>query len=556
MKENNAMKKILALLLALAMVFALAACGESAPAEAAPAAAEAPVAAEEAAPAEAGAKVLKLGLDSEPSTLDPYTQADGQGSMFISQSLYDGLWKTTVAGETIMMLATGYEFVEEEITKDEASDEASGEASGEPCGISLVVTLRDDAVFADGTPVTAEDVLWSFNNANNGTAGMMRLSNVDLADAYTDGDFTVVFPLYKQTPTIIEDLALIYIVNQEWCEQSEDNINVNPCPSGAFELTSWESGVGITLTKRADYYNAAEVGYDQIDVAFIPSEETRLLAFENGDFDMIFLSNSNSIDEINAGAVEGASIVVCPIQSLSGFQMDTIDHDTFKDVRVRQAVGYAIDVPTLVTAICGSAYSVADSILPTSNWAYTSCGNYDLDIEKAKSLLAEAGYSDANPFTFTCTISDVGYNTQLAEAAQAMLAEAGIVMNIDVKDGASFMNMVLTNQIEFTINNYFGSSDPAGVVNSRRPGLPSHLSNYADDELVQLLEDCCNSMEDESVRGPMWKELQEKGYEYANFVPLYESNINYAVTSAVDGESLAGSMLADGYLFGHYIQAK
>ena len=543
------MKKFLALLLALTMVFALAACGESAEEAAAPAEDAAPVeeaaAVAEEAPA---ATTLRIGLDSEPSTMDPTNQADGQGSMFVSQSLFDGLWKTTVAGDVIMMLAEAYEFTEEAI-------EAAEGASNEPCGISLVVTLRQDAVFEDGSPVTAEDVLWSYNYANSGTAGMMRLSNIDLTDAYADGDYTVVFPLYAQTPTLIEDLALIYILNKDWCEQSEDNIMVNPCASGAYSLSSWESGVGITLTKRADYYNADEVGFEEVSVSFIPSEETRLLAFENGDFDIVYLANSDSIDEINDGAVDGASVVACPIQSVSGFQMDTIDHDTFKDQRVRQAIGYAIDVPTLVTAICGSAYSVADSILPSSNWAYVGTGNYDLDVEKAKSLLAEAGYDESNPFTFTCTVSDVGYNTQLAEAAQAMLAEAGVVMNIEVKDGATLMNMVLANELEFSINSYMGSSDPAGVVNSRRTGLPAHLSGYGDDELVQLLEDCCNSMEDQSVRGPMWQELQERSYEYANFIPLYESNINYAVTSAIDGSSLAGSMLADGYLFANYIQA-
>lgn len=542
------MKKLTALLLAVLMLLSMAACGSDGGSEPTTET-EVTETATEASPVAEGT-TLRIGLDFEPSTMNPTTQADGQGSMFVSQSLYDGLWKTLVSGDMVMMVAESYEFVEEEVD----TSEASGEASGEPCGTSLVVHLRESLTFSDGNPITAEDVLWSFNYAASGTSGAMRLSNIALDYAYVADDLTVVFPLYQQTPTIVEDLSLIYIMEKAWCEQSEDNINLNPVSSGAYTLESWESGMGVTLAKRDDYFDAANVYYDTVDITFIASEETRLLAFENGDFDLVTLTASTSIDEINAGVMDNASIVVCPVQSLTGFQMNMVDFDIFDDVRVRQAIGHAIDVPTLVAAICGSAYTVADSILPSSNWAHVACGNYDYDVELAKQLLAEAGYDESNPFTFTCTISDGGYNAQLAEATQAMLAEAGIVMNIESKDGATYMNMILNNEIQFAINSYMGSYDPAGVVNSRRPGLPAHLSNYADAELEALLEECCNSMEDESVRAPMWEELQTRTYEYANFIPLYESNVNYAVTDAIAGDSLAASMLADGYLYANYIK--
>lgn len=559
------MKKTLSLLLALAMIFALAACGggstapaSDAPAADAPTADAAPVAEAPAAEAPASGSVLRIGLDNEPNTMDPTQQADGQGSMFVSMSLFDGLWKMAASGDQIMMVAESYEIIDDAVEEEPAdeADDASGEASGsmEPMGKSLVVHLKDGLTFSNGDPITAEDVIWSYQFAASGTAGAMRLSNVAVNLARAEDDLTVVFPLYAESPTLIEDLSLIYILDKAWCEQGEDNINIHPVSSGAYELGSWESGMGITLLKRADYYDAANVAYDEVDITFIASEDTRLLAFENGDFDIAYLSNSFSIDEINAGAVDGASMSMIPVQSLTGFQMNTIDFDVFADQNVRQAIGYAIDVPTLVQSICGSAFTVADSILPSSNWAYVSCGNYPQDIEKAKSLLAEAGYDESNPLTFTCTISDQGYNYQLAVAAQDMLKQAGINMEVETKDGATLMSMILGNEIQFSINSYMGSYDPAGVVNSRRPGLPAHLSAYADKDLEALLEEACNSMDGEDVRGPLWKELQERTYDYANFIPLYESNVYYAVSSAVDGASLPGSALADGYLFADYIK--
>ena len=549
------MKKMLSLILALAMIFALAACGgdssapaSDAPESDAPAAEPAAAAEEPAADTPVASSVLRIGLDNEPNTMDPTQQADGQGSMFVSMSLFDGLWKMAASGDQIMMVAESYEII------DDDSVSAEPGASQEPMGKSLVVSLRDGLTFSDGNPITAEDVIWSYQFAASGTAGAMRLSNVAVNLAYAVDYLTVAFPLYAESPTLIEDLSLIYIMNKAWCEQSEDNINIHPVSSGAYELGSWESSMGITLLKRADYYDAANVAYDEVDITFIASEDTRLLAFENGDFDIAYLSSSSAIDEINAGAVDGASMSMIPVQSLTGFQMNTIDFDVFDDQNVRQAIGYAIDVPTLVQAICGSAFTVADSILPSSNWAYVSCGNYPQDIEKAKSLLAEAGYDESNPLTFTCTISDQGYNYQLAVAAQDMLKQAGINMEVETKDGATLMSMILGNEIQFSINSYMGSYDPAGVVNSRRPGLPAHLSAYADKDLEALLEEACNSMDGEDVRGPLWQELQERTYDYANFIPLYESNVYYVVSSAVDGSSLPGSSLADGYLFADYIK--
>ena len=482
--------------------------------------------------ADGGSRVLKVGLDVEPTSLDPNASSDGQGGMFVMYSVFGTLWMLTADGQTNMVLADSYEY------NDDHSE--------------FTIHLREDAKFADGNDITADDVIYTLGNSAAGT-GSMRLAAIDVENAYAADDKTVVLPLLMDSPTLIEDLNIMMIMEKAWCEQSADNIGLNVMASGAYSVESWETGMGIVLTKNEEYFDSDNVYYDEIDVSFIGAEDTRLLSFESGDYDIIYLSSSSSVEEIEGGALEGASVVTAPLQSVTGLTMNVIDFDEFKDQNVRQAIGYAIDVPTLVNTIMGSAYTEATSLLPSGNYAYEYTGNYDYDVEKAKQLLKEAGYDENNRFTFTLTYSDAGMNGQLAESIQAMLAEANIDVTIDTQDGATFMNNMIANTIMCGFSTYMGSYEPAGIVNARRKNIPANMSKLGEGELEDLLEECCTSTADESERIALWHSLQEQSYEFASYIPIYESNQNYAVSSTVNTDSICSSVQADGYIFGTHL---
>lgn len=520
------MKKLIALLLAATMVLSLAACGANDASDISSSQSNDHATSETG--GEEGTRVLKVALDVEPTSLDPNATSDGQGSMFVAYSVFGTLWMMTADGQTNMVLADSYEV-------DDAQTQ-------------ITINLREDANFADGNPVTSADVLYSLNNAAAGT-GAERLAALDLTNATTPDDKTLVIPLLMPSVTLVEDLGIMMIMEQAWCEQGDEYIGLSVMASGAYSVESWETGMGIVLSKNPEYFAADDVYYDQVEVSFITSEETRLLSFESGDYDIVYLTSSSSIDEINSGVRADASVVTAPIQSVTGITMNTIDFEEFKDQNVRQAIGYAIDVSALVTTIMGSAYTEAKSMLPSANYAYLECGNYDYDVDRAIELLAEAGYDENNPFEFTFTVSDTGMNGRLAEAIQGMLDQANIVMHIDTQDGATYMNNMIANTIMCGFSTYMGSYEPAGIVNARRSNIPANMSKFGDTDLQNLLEECCTSTASQEERIEMWHDLQEQAYEYANFVPLYESNQNYAVADVVDGSTIASSVQADGYLF-------
>jgi ABC-type transport system substrate-binding protein len=526
------MKRLLALLLAVAMICSLSACGGETSTDTGTTndSVETTNTGSPANENEADGEshVLTVGLDVEPTSLDPNASADGQGGMFVSYSVFGTLWMLTADGETNMVLAESYDLDDTQLT----------------------IHIREDANFADGNPVTAEDVLYSMNRAAQGT-GSMRMAALDLENATMADEKTLTIPLVAPSATLIEDLNILMVMEKSWCEQSEENIGLNVMSSGAYNVVSWETGMGIVLEKNPEYYNADNVYYDRVEVSFVGSEDTRLLSFEGGEYDIICLTSSASVDEIAGGARSDASVVTAPIQSVTGIIMTTTfsDFDTFQDENVRQAIGYAIDVPTLVSSIMGSAYTEATSMLPSSNYAYLECGNYSYDLDKAKELLAESGYDENNHFAFTMTVSDAGMNKRLAEAVQAMLSQANIDMAIDTQDGATYMNNMIANTIECGFTTYMGSYEPAGIVNARRSNIPANMSKFGDSDLEALLEACCTSADDQETRIAMWHDLQEQAYEYCDFIPLYESNQNYAVADSVEGSTLTSSVQGDGYLF-------
>lgn len=239
--------------------------------------------------------------------------------------------------------------------------------------------------------------------------------------------------------------------------------------------------------KNEHFYGADDVVYDRVEVTFLVEETTRMLEFEAGNFDVVYLSNSDNIDKLSSGSVEGAALYQGQPQTVTGFALNTMDMDTFSDIRVRQAIQYAIDVPTMVEVIRGSAYRPADPFLPSSNFAYKEQTKYAYEVETARSFMEEAGYSETNRFSFVARIMDADYNVVLAETIRVYLTEIYIDMDVQRGDFATIMGEVLADTIEFGATTSTGSYDPGGIVNARLSTAPAHLSQFADQEIVGKL---------------------------------------------------------------------
>lgn len=513
-KNVKNLKKILALGLALTMTFSLAACGGGSSGT-----------------SSGEEKTITFGADGEPTSLNP-DDANGKGATFVDKCVYETLWRFDNDGNQVMLLATDAEW-----TGD----------------LELTITLRDGVKFSNGHDFDAEDVKASMELLMQSVSKSSRFNMIDMDKSTFEGN-QVVLELTSYSPTLIENMggSGLYIYDSEWIAESGD-MTSEMVGTGPYVLDNWSRGNVLTLKKNDNYWGD-EPYYDTINVKFYSDETTRMMAFEDGEVDFIYLSSNENIQRIKKGEVTDAEVESFASQSVSVFNFDRIHTDKFNDVRVRQAIAEAIDVNTLVETICGDSCTVADSVLAPTSWGYESQGNYDYNPEHAKELLAEAGYDESNPLSFTFTYMAGGFNDDLAEAIQAYLAEVGIDMQVNGMEAASFIGEMLGGGIEASFGGFIGSVDPAGCLNSFEPveGNNATCGRFSEDEegqeMLDLLYEVNYSTADQETRAEQYHKLQEMIHDNYVNVPLTVSTVSYAYHTDITGiEESLDSEQAIGY---------
>lgn len=517
-------KQILSLLLALSTLFAFAACGsnnsESVKVDSEPIADEGETAA---APAENDEpRILRLGMDGEPMSLDPENLAGGNSLQFVGWASYGTLWKITTEGEMLYLLAESYE---------ERDD-----------GLTIVIHLRDTG-FNNGDPFTAADALFSLRHSDEAMGD--RTTAMDLENSYAEDDKTLILKLKYTTPTLIDDIGVVCMISESWTEgyTNEEHIYVEPLFCGPYYIQSgWSSGEEMTLLKNEYYYNADNLAYDELVVSFMPDETTRYLSFDAGEYDICYLSESENIDK----AAAAYDMFTAPVQSITGIVIDTENENSpYTNQNLRLAMMYAVDVPAVVDSICGDAYISATSVLPSSSWAYKD-ESYGYDPELAKEYvnkyIEETG--DAAP-SVVLSVHEGNIDEGIAEAVQYYYSQVGITCEVQVLDFPSFFGAMLTNSMYCYLTMYSGSKDPGGVLNSWNPDSAYTMFDYPED-LSQLIREACFTVLPDDERLEKLYEMQDSIKDFGKILPIYESTINYAVAdSSID---ISHSVQADGYL--------
>lgn len=303
-------------------------------------------------------------------------------------------------------------------------------AAGEPEAISdteYVVTIRDGAQFSDGTTVTADDVVSSYERTTaEGSLYISMLDFIDSVEATTDNQVT--FHLNQAFPMFKERLALIQIVP---ASATDEDLTSMPTGSGPWKYVSI-TDEQVTF-ERNDLYNGDYPAAAQNMVWNVTVDDTaRVTAMQGGDVDVMEMVPAEAFTTLeNAGA---------ELQTVQGFNtafiMFNTQQEPFDDARVRQAVFYAIDVNALVENNLSGQAEAATSFLPATFPYYNEASNvYTKDLDRAKELLEEAGVTE--PLTFTLYTTDHSWITSLAPQIQQDLEELGWTVEIQSQSSSA-----------------------------------------------------------------------------------------------------------------------
>lgn len=396
--------------------------------------------------------------------------------------------------------------------------------------------LREGVKFTNGEDFNADAVKYSIdrvlNSDNNAPtlSYISTISEVKVVDDYTvDVITTASDPLiptrFSRYPTEVIPPAYAEEVGQEEFAQK-------PVGTGPFKLDSWDKGTAVTLVRNDDYWgDKPEV--TQVTFRAIAESSTRLSALQNGEADIITNVGADDKDKIegtsgvHVSAVERAGNIV-----YIGLKTDSAPLD---DLRVRQALNYAVDVDSIVDNILKGAAVATNSIIGPADAGYAGePDGYPYDVDKARELMAEAGYSDG----FDLQLDSVSWylkNTEVAQAIAAMLAEIGVNVTVNNVESSVYRETVPAGKQSPAYMLGWSSTNTLDADAAIYAILHSgqSYSTYSNPEVDELLDEARYATPN-TDRDALYAQIQQLYIADAPRIFLYQENSYYGVSDRIN----------------------
>lgn len=401
------------------------------------------------------------------------------------------------------------------------------------------VKLQEGVVFTNGEPFNADVVRYSLLRVKKPELSSPATIYVrPIADVQVVDDTTVRILTDGPAPVLPLYLTRIAMVPPAYVEEvGDDAFGQNPIGTGPYKLVRWVKDDRVVLEANPDYWRGAP-SLDQITFVSIPETATRMAALQTGEADLV---TQVAVDQ--APLLERAGITIAPTPGLRLMMIAiTLDGEPgstpLYDVRVRQALNYAVDKQAIVDDILGGYGKVlAGQALSSEYFGFNPAVEaYPYDPERARELLADAGYTDGQPLSITIYGPQGRYlrDSEVLQAIGGQLREAGIDANVEILEWGLFINRLLAKDFETAA--FWGASTvpDADAWIGAMLGSGAAYSVYTNPELDALVAEGARTV-DRDARLAIYQQAAELIHEQAPFVFLYQQVDVYGVAPRVSG---------------------
>jgi len=469
---------------------------------------------------------LKVGLKWDTHTFDPHFAHTTPSDIYVSQ-IFEPLVVTGFNFRHVPCLATHWEM---------------------PNPLTYVFYLRRGITFHDGTPFNATAVVYSFNRVMDPNVGSpFRGEVVDIVEEVEMVDlYTVKFKLKRPDADFLTVVGMIYIVSPSAVEKWGEEFSSHPAGTGPFKLKEWVPGSHTVFTANDNYWGRRPY-IDELVFRVIPEDAVRLVELETGN---IHITQVDIYEEVVTKFMENPDYVVGKPPNFSPrFIAFNLRLPIFQNVKVRKAICYALNPKEIVDSIyLGFAEVAYGPICNHTAWWNPNLPHYEYDPEKAKELLAEAGYPEG--FEVTLLVGEYGRWPDEAIIIQHQLQKVGIKVNVQVLEWAAYMERLMAGDFEITI---FGGGMPSPDAHLRwfyKSNAPYNFWGINDsriDELIALEQTTPNFEE----RKTIFEEIHRLIYEEAYLAYLYvrsPANLWSAKVKGYHGDVFFGPIICSGAL--------
>ena len=405
-----------------------------------------------------------VGITQEPGIFDPHTVV-AAGDEEIIFNVYEGLYKFDYEGNLNPCLATDVEI----------SDDAS----------VYTFTIRSGVKFHDGSDLDANDVVYSLKRAaglldsQDGTALVSELDPIKDVTVTSDGKVEVDLE--------VSNVELLSYFTTGIIPEGYDNCQAAPVGTGPFKFESYNPGQSVILVKNSNYWQKDLPYLDKVTFKVCADMDVGLTELAAGSIDIFpYLTpdRANQLDASKYNILSNGSNMV---------QIFALNNAVapLNDVRVRQAINYAINRKDIISVTMdGAGVELSTAMSPAMGSYYDTSldGSFDQDLEKAKKLMADAGYE--NGFDITCTVPSsylIHVNTAVELASE--LKAIGINMEIKQVDWATWLDVVYSGrQYETTVIALTSTYAPFDVVGRYESTASGNFINYSNPEVDRLLK--------------------------------------------------------------------
>ncbi|MGB7260996.1 MAG: ABC transporter substrate-binding protein [Albidovulum sp.] len=425
-------------------------------------------------------------------------------------------------------------------------------------GQTVTLTLQENLKFADGSPLDADDVLYSLGRARNPDLGPWAGMLGNVADVTADGN-TITLNLSQPDPTILSMLATFNtaIVNKDAFDAAEGATDQEKSAaifaaggpgvgSGSFYLCGFEQSASMDFCANEHHWELGADGkplpyLDKVHFEIIPDDATRILKLQAGEVDAVEFVPFSRVAEldadpmINMNLYPSTRIIYAPINARETRADGSAN--PLHDVRVRQAINYGTNKDALIGLILqGAGQPMTAPLMSSSTRLATDMDLYSYDMEKAKALIEEAGLAPGTTITLT-TLAGSSDDATIFAALQQMWAPLGIDLVVEQVDGPT--RGAKNRSGEFDIHTYGwvdDVNDPSQVTGwlGYTPVRHAVGTGWESARFNELFEASGSEM-DEASRAAQYAEMQTIYAEAAPLLFMYETPFAVAVSSVIDG---------------------
>ena len=457
---------------------------------------------------------LRIAFTKELENVDSYFNSSREG-VVLQRAVWDGLiYRDPVTNEYKGNLATEWTWIDD---------------------TTIEFKLREDVTFHDGSAFTADDVVYTVNFVADEANGVKTQRNVNwMKSAEKVDDFTVRIMLKEKFPAAIEFLSgpVSIYPSDYYAEVGPEGMGLKPVGTGPYKVVDVTPGQHFVLEKNETYHDSpkGQPTIGNVDIRTIPDVNTQIAELFSGTLDMIWQVPSDQAEKL--AQMDQFTVANESTMRVGYLAMDAAGRSgegPFTDLRVRQAVNHAINREELVEALLkGKSQVISTPCFPSQFGCDVEAAvSYDYDPEKAKALLAEAGYPDGFTTDFYAY-----RDREYAEAISSYLNAVGIQTNFKMLQYSALreLNMKGETPISFQTWGSYSVNDASAMVSQ----FFKHgsLDDARDDETLGYLE-IADSSTDPEVRKENYTKAIERITEQAFWAPMFSYNTNYVHTKDV-----------------------